>query len=124
MLVYILILTLILTLILKIDSNIIIYIDNYEIFTNTKIIFLICVAIFLSGFLINYLVDAFILSKKDRIINKTNKKYTKYLNNIYNSMFYVVSGKYKKSSHCLKKAEKNVDNKLTDLVKFFVKKDK
>ena len=121
MLVYILILTIILTLILKIDSNIIIYIDNYEIFTNTKIIFLISLAIFLSGFLINYIIDTFILSKKDRNINNLNNKYNKYLNNIYNSVFYGISGDDKKASNFLNKAQKNIDNKLTDLIAVFIR---
>lgn len=113
--------TVILTLILKIDSNIIIYIDNYEIFTNTKIIFLICIAIFLSGFLINYIIDAFILSKKDRNINNLNNKYNKYLNSIYNSIFYGISGDEKKASNFLNRAQKIVDNKLTELIAVFIR---
>lgn len=123
LLVYIIFLTLVLTLILNIDSNIVIYIDNYEIFTNTKIIFLVCFAIFLSGFLINYIIDIFILSKKNRSFNNLNNKYIKYLNNIYNSIFFGISGDEKKSSIFLNRAQKNIDNKLTELVSVFIKND-
>ena len=103
-------------LILQFDSSVILYIGDYEIFTTTKIIFLILLFMFFIGFSFNYIINIFAFFKKNRTISNVNNKYDKYLNNIYNSILYGFSGDIEKANHFIKDAQKNLYNKLTDLI--------
>ena len=113
----------ILAVLLYFDSSMTIYIANYEIFTNTKFFLLILIIIFLIGFFSNYIINAvFSIFKRKNAIN--NSKNDKYLDNVYNSILFGVSGDIKKANNYLAEARKNGYNKLTDLISAMFNNDK
>ena len=124
MIIYLLFITLIIVILLHFDVDVIAYIGNYEIFTNTKFIFLCFLVIFLLGLFFSYIFNILSITKKNRYINNLNNKYDKYLDYIYSSILFGVLGNTKKANSFLEQAKKSNYNKLTDLVSAFLNNDK
>ena len=115
-----LVLSFILSIVLKFDSEVVIYAGNYEIFTNTKFLFFIlsCTAKILFLIVsIYYILTNASTSKIIRNVKKERKKYDLYLDDIYNAITYSILGDLEKADKYLVKANKIIDNKLTNTIR-------
>lgn len=113
-------LSFVLSIILKYDSEIIIYTNNYEIFTNTKFIFFILSCLTKILFLIISIYYILVNTSASKIMRKVKKeqhKYDLYLDNIYNAITCSILGDLNKADKYLIKASKIVNNKLTNTVR-------
>lgn len=109
------------SIILKFDSRVVVYIYDYEIFTNFRFILLIllilCLLISFTNFLY-YTIFSINKSKVKKLINKEKKKNSMYLDNIYNAMTNAILDDKQKSIKYLIRADKILKNdKITDLIK-------
>lgn len=109
------------SIILKFDSRVVVYIYDYEIFTNFRFILLIllilCLLISFTNFLY-YTIFSINKSKVKKLINKEKKKNSMYLDNIYNAMTNAILDDKQKSIKYLIRADKILKNdKMTDLIK-------
>ncbi len=118
--IFILILTVISAIVLQYDSKIIIYFSNYEITTNTKIIFLLLFSFLILIFCFFSIINILLKTDKrkfNRKINKELKKYKYYLENITEAIIFNISNDSKKAKEKLKTADKYIKNDLTNLIK-------
>lgn len=118
--IFILFLTLISAIVLQYDSKIIIYFSNYEITTNTKIIFLLLFSFLILIFCFFSIINILLKTDKrkfNRKINKELKKYKYYLENITEAIIFNISNNSKKANEKLKIADKYIKSDLTNLIK-------
>ena len=115
-----LVLSFVLSIVLKFDSEVIIYAGNYEIFTNTKFLFFIFSCVTKILFLIisiYYILTNTSASKIIRKVKKEKNKYDSYLDNLNNAITYGILGNLDETNKYLIKADKIINNKLTNTVR-------
>ena len=113
-------LSFVLSIVLKFDSEVIIYAGNYEIFTNTKFLFFIFSCVTKILFLIisiYYILTNTSASKIIRKVKKEKNKYDSYLDNLNNAITYGILGNLDETNKYLIKADKIINNKLTNTVR-------
>lgn len=113
-------LSFVLSIVLKFDSEVIIYAGNYEIFTNTKFLFFIFSCATKILFLIisiYYILTNTSASKIIRKVKKEKNKYDSYLDNLNNAITYGILGNLDETNKYLIKADKIINNKLTNTVR-------
>lgn len=118
--IFILFLTIISAIILQYDSKVVIYFSNYEITTNTKIIFLALISLLTIVFCLFLVINILFRTNKNKFIKKTEKeikKYKNYIENIANAIIFNISNDFKRANEKLKTAEKYIKNDLTNLIK-------
>ncbi len=118
--IFILFLTIISAIILQYDSKIIIYFLDYEITTNTRIIFLFLFSLLILIFCFFSIINVLLRSNKKKFTKKTEKeikKYKNYIENITEAIIFNISNNSKKANEKLKIADKYIKNDLTNLVK-------
>ena len=115
-----LVLSFVLSIVLKFDSEVIIYAGNYEIFTNTKFLFFIFSCVTKILFLIisiYYILTNTSASKIIRKVKKEKNKYDSYLDSLNNAITYGILGNLDEANKYLIKADKIINNKLTNTVR-------
>lgn len=118
---FILILSILLSFLLIYDNQIIIYINNYEVITNTKILFLLCFLLFTFGYFISSLINIIKKVNKKRLLNKINNeknKFITYLDNIFEAYLYSLADNFTAAYKKIDKANKYTKHNLTELIKF------